>query len=408
MDNSGTQAVLFLCHRIPFPPNKGEKIAAFNILKYLHRHYRVHLGYFVDDPFDEQYIDELDSFCESQFHHSMSRKSSLVRGATAFLSNQPITVPYYYRPQFAKSVERAIAKHNIKKVVIFSGAMAQYVFDKHEDLHTVMNFVDIDSDKWRQYSDSKQGLSKFVYQREHQQLQRYEIDIATRSNVSCFVTPAEVDTFKQLLPSSHKDNIQVLENGLDNHFFNPDAPSTLHEDFPIATDNYLVFTGAMDYWANVDAVKWFVTNVWPSVLEKVPTAHFYIVGGGATADVKTLESHTGVVVTNRVVDIRPYLQHAKAVVAPMQIARGVQNKILEAMAMAKPVFTTTRGIEGISGYPTAHNLVTNDPQAASNWCVQHLIDDQAEAMDSREWIIHQYSWPSKLAPLQEYLDESRF
>ncbi|ORT50990.1 hypothetical protein ST37_06250 [Vibrio sp. qd031] len=408
MSSSKKPAVLFLCHRIPFPPNKGEKIAAFNILKYLHQHYQVHLGYFIDDPFDEQYIRKLDDYCSSQFHHSMNKKSSLIRGATAFLTQQPITVPYYYRPQFDRSVSQTIDKHNIKKVVIFSGAMAQYVFDKHQDLHTVMNFVDIDSDKWRQYSDSKTGLSRYVYQREHKQLQRYEIDIAKRSNVSCFVTPAEVDTFKAIVPEAVKQRVCVLENGLDSTFFDPRAPSTLHEDFNVQHDNYLVFTGAMDYWANIDAVKWFVKNVWPTVLETLPDAKFYIVGGGATAEVKQLQTQQGIVVTDRVVDIRPYLHHAKAVVAPMQIARGVQNKILEAMAMAKPVFTTTLGIEGITGYPDSHNFVCDTPSIASQWCIKQLTQNNTPALDSREWIIANYSWPSKMAPLQEYLNESRY
>ncbi len=401
-------SVLFLCHRIPFPPNKGEKIAAFNILKYLHQHYEVHLGYFVDNPDDEQYVDALDDYCSSQFHHSMNRKESLLRGATALLTKQPITLPYYYRPQFAHSVEKVIAQHNIDKVVLFSGAMAQYVFDKHQDLHTVMNFVDIDSDKWRQYSESKSGLAKLIYSREYKLLQSYEVDIATRSNVSCFVTPSEVDTFKHLVPEVTRDKVKVLENGLDNQFFDPNVPATLHESFPLSEDNYLVFTGAMDYWANIDAVKWFIKQVWPTVLQQVADAKFYIVGGGATKEVLNLANEPGVVVTNRVVDIRPYLDHAKAVVAPMQIARGVQNKILEAMAMAKPVFTTTLGMEGITDYPTDNNLVSDNANDAAKWCVQHLTNHKTSADDSRQWIVEQYSWPSKLASLQEYLDESRY
>ncbi len=406
------ESILYLCHRIPFPPTKGEKIAAFHLLKYLNQHYQVHLGFFIDDPQDKQYVDKLTPYCHSQFHHPLSKKFSYLLGLSALFTHSPITLPFYHRQAFQSSVDKMLHQHAIHKVVIFSSSMAQYIFDRHSHLHTLMNFVDMDSDKWQQYSQNKHGLSRYIYRREHRQLQRYETKIAIQANVSCFVTHAEACAFKRHVSRDIHNKIKVLENGIDHHFFNPIQNIPLHEPYPLEQDNYLVFTGVMDYWANVDAVSWFVRHVWQKVLRQQPNAKFYIVGSHPTAQVKRLSKVTGVIVTGKVHDVRPYLKHAKAVVAPMQIACGVQNKVLEAMAMQKPIYCTTKGMLGIEVAPCdthdSDTFVCDDPRHATYWCLQQLSQPHKAASQSRNWVTRHYSWDSKLSIIKDYLDESRY
>ncbi|WP_036828217.1 TIGR03087 family PEP-CTERM/XrtA system glycosyltransferase, partial [Photobacterium sanctipauli] len=339
------EPLLYLCHRIPFPPNKGDKIASYNILKFLSQHYDIYLGCFIDDAYDTRFESDVRAFCADCKFITISRSFSKLKSLTALLDGKPITLPFYSRKAMQRWVDGVIDTHHINKTFIFSSSMAQYVEHYNDRLHTVMHFVDIDSDKWLQYAEKTTGLMKAIYQREHRTLAKYEIAIADAFDISCFVTPAETETFRAMVPASTSMKVQPLENGLDSLFFSPDADHHLAESYDLKNENYLVFTGAMDYWANADAVIWFAQHVWPSVIKQIPDAKFYIVGSSPTSEVKALAAAQGITVTGRVHDVRPYLIHAKGAVAPMQIARGVQNKVLEAMAMGKPLLVSPLGIE---------------------------------------------------------------
>ncbi|MGF1685677.1 TIGR03087 family PEP-CTERM/XrtA system glycosyltransferase [Photobacterium japonica] len=397
------EPLLYLCHRIPFPPNKGDKITTYNVLKYLQQHYDIHLGCFVDDAFDTRYQDDVAQFCVSSHCIPLSRAYSKLKGLTALLKGEPITLPFYARQAMQQWVDRTLAQHSIRKAFVYSGCMAQYVIPHSAQLHTVMHFADIDSDKWRQYALKSHGIMKAIYQREHKTLEEYEIAVAHALNVSCFVTQTETDAFKALLEPRVQDKIMLLENGLDSDYFSPSANTTLGESYPLESDNYIVFTGAMDYWANADAVTWFTQQVWPLVIQTLPEAKLYLVGSSPGPNVEALAEQTGVIVTGRVEDVRPYLQHAKAAIAPMQIARGVQNKLLEAMAMAKPIIVSPLTIEGMEDYPTEHLAIADAPEEIARWLINKLQAPAIEAHSSREWIEQHYSWEAKLKPLLGYL-----
>lgn len=398
------EPLLYLCHRIPFPPNKGDKITTYNILKFLSRYFDIHLGCFVDDAFDKQYQQDVAQFCASCHIMPLSRRYSQIKGLTALLTGQPITVPFYARAHMQTWVDQTIAKYAIRKAFLYSGCMAQYVMKHQENLHTVMHFADIDSDKWRQYADKTQGIMQAVYQREHRTLAAYEQAVAAAFQVSCFVTQTETDTFKAMLPTAVRSKIHPLENGLDSAFFSPEADCHLGESYSLESENYIVFTGAMDYWANEDAVIWFCREVWPKVRAAEPNAKVYLVGSSPGPKVTALNNQPGVVVTGRVEDVRPYLKYAKAAIAPMQIARGVQNKMLEAMAMAKPVVVSSLTIEGMEDYPTSQLKVADSPDVISHWLLNKLNQPHIVASESRNWIEQHFSWEAKLRPLLDYLD----
>ncbi|QUJ69308.1 TIGR03087 family PEP-CTERM/XrtA system glycosyltransferase (plasmid) [Photobacterium sp. GJ3] len=275
-------AILYLCHRIPYPPNKGDKIASYHLLKYLSQHYDVYLGCFIDDPTDWQYCPTVDLLCRETCFVALHPTQAKFKSLRALLSGQPMTLPYYASSDMRKWIDRCLDRcrdsHPIRKALVFSSSMAQYLMTASPDLHKVMHFVDLDSEKWRQYAEKKSGLMHLIYQREYHTLARYEKQVCAAFDVSCFVTDTEKNAFTAQLPDSLHHKVRTLENGIDSQYFSPDASFSRETDYPLAQENYVVFTGAMDYWANVDAVCWFVQTVWPIVLQHHPDCRFYIVG----------------------------------------------------------------------------------------------------------------------------------
>ncbi|MFV0448223.1 MAG: TIGR03087 family PEP-CTERM/XrtA system glycosyltransferase [Vibrio sp.] len=400
------EKLLYLCHRIPFPANKGDKITTCNILRFLNQHYEIYLGCFIDDPFDHKYKENVQALCKEAFFVDLHPKLAKVKGLQAFFSGDPITLPHYFSSKMQQWVKRTVDENQIEKALIYSGCMAQYVLNARvPKLHKVMHFADIDSDKWKQYAQKSSGVMRWVYNREHRTLEQYERHVAQCCDISCFISDTETALFRSQLSPEERNKIQTLSNGLDSEFFSPSAQHQLAENYPLNSQNFLVFTGAMDYWANADAVEWFVNNVWRDVHRKHPDSYFYIVGSSPSKDVLNLQQVPGVVVTGRVEDVRPYMYYAKASVAPMQIARGIQNKILEAMAMERPVITTRLGIEGIDNYPTEAVFVSDSAETQKQWAEDLLSQASRKATTSRRWLQSHYSWDAKLNSLLSYLEK---
>ncbi|MEI6893689.1 MAG: TIGR03087 family PEP-CTERM/XrtA system glycosyltransferase [Colwellia sp.] len=409
------EPLLFLCHRIPFPPNKGDKIRSFNILKKLSEQYDIHLGCFIDDAFDKQYISKLHKYCASVFHLDQHKTLAKIKGLTGFLTNKPITLPYYFDRRMQQWTNRTLAEHKIDKVFIYSSSMAQYLQEKYVQgksqqegaynaLERVIDFVDVDSDKWRQYANKKTGLAKWFFNREYQLLAKEESDICAQFTHSLFVSANEAQLFSDNQPPEQKYKIHGVLNGVDIDFFNPNntfSPESLVPQMP-----FICFTGAMDYWANIDAVLWFVEQVWPLILEQQPETVFCIVGGNPSNVIKALANNNkGIVVTGRVHDVRPFIDKAQCVVAPLQIARGIQNKVLEAMSLNKAIVVTTMAMEGINAEPSAGVVITDDKDVYAQACLR-LLDEQAKGLTNREWILDHFTWQQTLQPLMRYFSET--
>lgn len=390
------EPLLFLCHRIPFPPNKGDKIRSFNMLKALSEHFDVYLGTFVDDPYDWQYVDTLDKYCAGKLVLGQNKTLCKLKGLSAFLSGKAISIPYYSNARMQQWVNKTLKDTGASKVFVYSSVMAQFVNDK-PGLQQVVDFVDVDSDKWRQYADGKTGISRWVYSREHRTLQRFETETAKRATANLFVSPQEAGLFQSLVDTAIANKTFGVLNGVDTDFFSPEQslPALGH---PVD----VVFTGAMDYWANVDAVLWFSQQVWPLVRQRHPEARFYIVGGNPTQQVQALNGRDGIVVTGRVKDVRPYIAESRLAVAPLQIARGIQNKVLEAMAMAKPVVATSMAIEGIES-DSAAVAVTDEPQRFAAQ-VSQWLNEPMDASENRTWIMQNLQWSATLADLAGFFD----
>jgi sugar transferase (PEP-CTERM/EpsH1 system associated) len=282
--------------------------------------------------------------------------------------------------------------------------MAQFV-NKKLYSNMLVDFVDVDSLKWDEYAVKSYFPFSWLYRRESQYLLRYERHLALQARHSFFVTEKERDIFSKIAPESQLKT-SALNNGVDSDFFSPSTGFL----FPFEGDRRelitIVFTGAMDYWPNINAVIWFVKHVFFVLVKKYSNIRFYIVGRNPSQAVLDLNSDT-VFVTGTVDDVRPYLQHATVVVAPLIIARGIQNKILEAMSMARPVVASTACVEAIESNDGKDILAA---KTALNFIdsIDFLINnrDIAESIGcaARINIVNKYSWSSHLKGIDAYLD----
>ncbi|MDO8651346.1 MAG: TIGR03087 family PEP-CTERM/XrtA system glycosyltransferase [Undibacterium sp.] len=384
--------LMLLVHRIPFPPNKGDKIRSYHLLKYLTQHYTVHLGTFVDDENDLQYIETVKQLCGESCFLYLNPMLAKLKSITALLANRPLSLDYYRSAAMRSWVRSVIKEKAIKKIVVFSSAMAQFV-EAFPETRRVIDFVDVDSDKWLQYASKKVWPMSWLYHREAQTLLAYEKNLANGCDAALFVSQAEADLFKRLAPES-TDKIGFFNNGVDVDYFSPGI-SSLNPYSP--KDRVIVFTGAMDYWPNIDAVHWFSEQVFPAVRKQYQDALFYIVGTRPSEKVLQLANLPGVRVTGSVPDVRPYLAHADIVVAPLRIARGIQNKVLEAMAMAKTVVVSPQALEGIDALPGQELLVADNAIHFSTILLDLLMrENESIGIAARKKVETRYNWNDNL------------
>jgi sugar transferase (PEP-CTERM/EpsH1 system associated) len=383
--------ILFLAHRIPFPPDRGDKIRSFNILQHLSKLATVHLACFADDEVDAAHLAGLRDALGGRLgeaHVEVRRTSRAAAGARALLSGKPLSLTLFDSGAMRGFVSRVLSQRDIATVFAFSGQMAQFV---PAGTRLVMDLVDMDSAKFEAYAEQGGPLAS-VYRREARRLFAFERETAARAEVSLFVSEAEAGLFaaRANLPNA---DIRALHNGVDLHFYRPGVVT------PAAAPKrpLIVFTGQMDYAPNADAVAWFAE----AVLPQIPGAHFAIVGRNPTDAVKRLASER-VTVTGEVPDTRLWLEAADVVAAPLRIARGVQNKVLEAMAMARPVVATPAAFEGIEAEPGRDLLIANSAEEQAR-AIRHLLSDPTRAAAlgaaARRRIEQVYSWDARLAPL---------
>lgn len=391
--------LLFLAHRIPYPPDRGDKIRSWHVLRHLARHAKVHLACFADDAADAAHLPALrevlgDSLGEAFV--SVMRPNKLLWMAKAYTKRLTINEAAMSSAGLRAFVARILAERPVSGLYAFSVQMARYV---PADLRKpfVMDFVDFDSAKYADYARNSGLAGRLVYDREARRMFALEKATAERADVSLFVSDAEAALFRSEAKLPQAD-IRAMSNGIDLDFYNPDATFAPIDAPP---PPLIVFTGQMDYRPNVEAVRAFAGEVMPAI-RKLYDARFAIVGRRPDASVLALDGQNGVIVTGAVPDVRPWLAAASVVVAPLQIARGIQNKVLEAMAMARPVVASPGAFEGIDAIP-GRDLLVADGTAAQFDAVLTLFEEpeQAAAMGkaARARMVEHYSWDARLAPL---------
>jgi polysaccharide biosynthesis protein PslH len=390
--------ILYLVHRLPYPPNKGDKVRSYHLLRHLAERHEVLLGTFVDDPEDEVHVDTVRQWCADVKAVRLHPRRAKLASLTGLLRSEPLTLAYYRNAELTAWARAQQAD----AAVVFSSSMAPYADGFTGPV--LVDFVDVDSAKWTDYAGNHRWPLSWLYRREGRELLAYERAVAAKATQSFFVTDKEVALFNGLAPEC-ADRVQAVGNGVDTAYFAPlpDRPNPYD-----AGELPVVFTGAMDYWPNVDAVSWFVAEMLPALRARWPRLRLSIVGRSPTAAVKALAGDA-VVVTGTVPDVRPWLQHAAVVVAPLRLARGVQNKVLEAMAMARPVVAASSCVEAIDAVPdrdlAAAGTADEFVATIAAWLA---APEHAErvGLAARACVQAHYGWSARLAPLDRCLESA--
>ena len=390
--------ILFLAHRIPYPPDRGDKIRAYHLLRHLAKGHRVHLVAFADDADDMQRKGGLAPYTASREIFWRSPPNA-VTGMRAVLQRRPVSLAAFADREMRQAVNAVLDSRPIDTIFLFSSQMAQYLPPAPRQ-RVIMDFVDMDSAKFAAYAEGGRWPMAWVHRREAALLQAHEHQVACAADASLFVSEAEAALFRA---RTGAPRVHAIENGIDTTFYDP------ARRFPgVAGEGPLVvFTGQMNYRPNIDAVTWFADAVFPRIRLSHPTARFAIVGRAPTSAVQALAQRPGILVTGTVPDVRDWLAAAALVVAPLQLARGIQNKVLEGMAMARPVVASPAAAEGIDHAGTLR--VADGPGPFGDAVLSLLAEPEIAAAlgrAARARVLARYSWDARLAPLDALLDGS--
>ncbi|HEX5053069.1 MAG TPA: TIGR03087 family PEP-CTERM/XrtA system glycosyltransferase [Planctomycetota bacterium] len=390
--------VVFLCQRLPWPPDRGDRITTWHFLQHLlARGADVQLGCFREEDRDAEGVTFLAGRCREVVAPRLSRTVRKFTSLRGLLRGEALTLPFFRHRDLQRAVRRWSSPDPPDLVYVYSSSMAQYA------LHTqagakVMQFAELDSDKWRQYAEAGAGPQRWIYNREAKRLLAFEDRVARTFSRSLVVSEAERDLFRERIPGVLPT---VLPNGVDVDHFTSAGEQHRHP-------RTAIFTGVMDYEPNVDGVSWFVEHCWPQLRERFPDARLSIVGSKPVAQVQALARRPGVTVTGRVPETPPFFDQAAVAIAPLRLARGVQNKVLEAMSMALPVVASPQAARGLGDVPQG-TLTIADGAAATIAGVAELFADPGRARavgrSAATWVREHWRWQRMYDRLDAVLDE---
>jgi polysaccharide biosynthesis protein PslH len=381
--------ILMLAHRIPYPPHTGDKIRAYQIARHLARGHDLTLGFVIDDAGDRSGLDALRRDIPDLEWGSLWKPAAVARGLAGLGRGRSLSIAYFRSSRLARRVARRLRDQPYDAVYVSSSPMVEYV--RGTALPVVMDFVDVDSDKWAQYARHSRPPLSWLYRMEGRRLQAAEAAIARWASLCLLATSAEETLLRSFAPWA---KTAVIPNGIDLEYFRPAERR--------ATAPGVIFTGAMDYMPNVDAVRYFCDEILPRVRREVPDTRFYIVGLNPTAEVRALADGANVIVTGTVPDVRPYYERASVCVAPLRIGRGVQNKVLQAMALGMPVVASSVAQRGLLAEPGRHLHVEDDPAAFASLVVRLLGSPEerlAMGRRARAFVEGHHAWDTSGARL---------
>jgi sugar transferase (PEP-CTERM/EpsH1 system associated) len=322
-----------------------------------------------------------------------------------------MTEGLFWSPKLATTLDHWADVLPFDGALVYCSSMMQYVSRKSLDkIPRVVDLVDVDSQKWLDYANRSPFWKHLIYKLESSRVRRLEQEISRKANAITLASDAEAMLFRDSV-SGNKTVVLGISNGVDVDFFDPSCiqqwslPNRPRTSVGVSRF-HMVFVGVLDYLPNVDGLNWFINQVWCKLKELVPSATLEIVGRNPSVALRKHLEREGIRVVGSVDDVRPYLAGADLVIAPLLIARGIQNKVLEAMAMGKPVLATPQAAEGIAAESDKHFLVADSPSA---W-VQALMRlfNRPELQDrigmaARKLILEEYTWPSRLDRLNDLL-----
>lgn len=397
--------LLFIAHRIPYPPDKGDKIRSYHMLQHLAERYRVTVACMIDDPDDVRHVEALKQMVHQVFYRVRPRLAMKVRAVGALLTGRPFSLPCFYSRSLQGDIDRFLDDHPVCATLCFCSSAADYVFrSRHWDILRksvlLADLIDVDSEKWRDYAAKQPGPMGWLYRREARLLLPYELRIVAEFDRTFLVSEEERGVLAQY---GSVEKVEALSNGVDLDYF---SPNKVASTAPLPSAR-LVFSGAMDYWPNVEGALWFAREVFPRVKQAFPEAVFCIAGRNPTDAVLELKKLPGVEVTGTVPDMRAHLAGATLCVVPLMIARGIQNKVLEGMAMAKPVVATRGAATGIKAVVGEDLIVADGAEAMAKAVIDLLGDPEGQRIlgqNARAYVEQAHSWVAHLQRLDELIE----
>ncbi len=392
--------LLYLVHRVPFPPNRGDRIRSYHFLRFLSERYDVSLATLADEPVPDSARRELDQLCVQVAIEPVGR-SRWLRAAASLARGRSATEGLFASPILRKTVRRWAGERRFDAALVFCSSMVQYRnCPELEGVPTVIDLVDVDSQKWFDYATKTRGLRRQLFQLEGRRLRRLECTLPAQAQAVTLVSEAEASLYRSFCPN---ERTLAILMGVDLDYFRPQnsGPSPW-QSLPEHDRCHLAFIGALDYRANIDAVTWFAAEVWPLVRQRLPHLKLALVGRNPAPAVLRLAELPGIRVFADVPDVRPHVAAADLVVAPLRIARGIQNKVLEAMAMGKAVVTSPAALEGLAALPGRHLAVADEPSQWTEVVAELLHDDELAlslGMSARRFVERCHAWQPTLEPL---------
>ena len=394
--------ILLLTHRVPYPPNRGDRIRAYHLLRFLASRHQVSLACLADEGYDAETYSELQKLTSRLEIVRQQKAKRWGQACLRFTAGRTATSGLFHQPELHRILQEWKKDTKFDCIIAFCSSMVPYAFAlSQQEVPVLVDLVDVDSQKWLDYAEQASGVKKLLYRTEGNRLRKFEQKIAEQAASVVLVSEAEADIYRTICPN---EKTHAITNGVDGEYFQSSEGPSSSQPFSC------VFVGALDYGANIDALNWFCKEVWPNVIRKHAQAHFTIVGRQPTSAVKNMANLPGVTLVANVPDIRPYLQNANIAIAPLRIARGVQNKILEAMAMGKAVIASPEALAGIKLQLDLNAVVANTP---SEWC-KMLTDlwDSSEKRDklgseARKFVQSNHVWSVTLQKWERLLLSSQ-
>ena len=400
-----TNEILFISHRMPFPPDRGDKIRSHHVLKRLAALAPIHVATFADDERD--IAEEVELAALARSYRLVRRVKPLVlSGVQAIVQNKPVSLTAFSNSELAGYIETVLRERPISTIYVFSGQMGQYIPDWFKG-RVVFDFVDVDSAKFEAYAERDTGLRRWIHAREARLLQAEEARQAARADLSLLISPEEAALFRARLAPEQAavTDVRSMRNGIESRYFDPAAvrpePRLLDCSGP-----RIIFTGQMDYAPNIEAALRVIERLLPGIRELLPNATFHVVGRNPPDELSRYHERAGVHVWGGVDDMRTWLAAAELALVPLEIARGIQNKVLEAMAMNLPVVLTPSAATGIGAVDGQHFVVADSDAELIDRVtalLSHPRQGWSMGLEARRFVVDHLSWQASLAPLAEMI-----
>lgn len=388
--------VLVLAHRVPYPPDKGDRIRTYQLLRWLSPRASIHLVCLADEPVSPDAMTALGVHCERVAVCPLGTWSRWARAACSLARGSTASAGAFSSTTVRRVVRRWAGEVSYRACLASASSLEPYLrMPCLRDVPSVVDVVDVDSQKWFDYAEASRGPRSWLYRLEGRRLRRVERSLGSRAKAVTLVSEAEAELFRRVCGPGP---VHAITNGVDLDGYRPEFA---------AAGRGCVFVGALDYRANVDGLRWFCDEVWPEVRRRCPGSELRLVGRRPGPEVRSLAERPGVRLVGQVPDVRPYLDAAAVVVVPLRIARGVQNKVLEAMATGKPTVVSPQAMVGLRAEAGVHLL---SPSSPGDWAtvIVDLLGDEGlrrrVGQAGRRYVEEHHRWELCLAAFASLLD----